>query len=114
MKPEVREVFYSEEYLEYYDSLDEKTKEKYDYVVQIIKTQYVVNKKFVKNLKEAEFYEARIMVGNNEHRTLLFAIDNDNFIEAIRVLLLNSFLKKDSKQYQGEIKKARSILQKYV
>ena len=114
MKHEIREVFYSREYQEYYDSLNEKTKEKYDYVVQIIKTQYVVNKKFVKNLEEAEFYEARISVGNNEYRTLLFAIDNDSFIESKRVLLLNSFLKKDSKQYKSEIKKARSILKKYV
>ena len=114
MKPEIREVFYSEEYQEYYDTLDEKTKEKYDYVIQIIKTQYVVNKKFVKNLEESEFYEARISVGSNEYRTLLFAIDNASFIESKRVLLLNSFLKKDSKQYKSEIKKARSILKKYV
>lgn len=72
MKPEIREVFYSEEYLEYYDSLDEKTKEKYDYVVQIIKTQYVVNKKFVKKKKlnsmEQEYRQVTMSI---EHCSLL-------------------------------------------
>jgi len=29
-----------------------------------------------------------------------------------RVILLNSFLKKDSKQYKAEIKKARIIIEK--
>lgn len=54
------------EYDEYYASLDEKIKVKYDYV------------------------------------------------EIKRVLLLNSFLKKDTKQYKGEIETARQILKKYT
>ena len=105
----VRETYHSDEYEAYYDSLDERIKEKYDYVEQIIRTQYVVSKKFIKNLEGTEFYEARISVGTNEYRTIVFAIDANNFMESKQVLFLNSFLKKDTKQYKGEIKKARNI-----
>lgn len=110
----IRETIHSKEYDEFYDSLDEKTKVKYDYVETIIKTQYVVNKKFVKNLEDTEFYEARISVGYNEYRTIIFAIDTRSFIESKRVFFLNSFLKKGTKQYKGEIEKARTILNKYI
>ena len=103
MNEDVRETIHSQEYDEYYASLDEKTKIKYDYVETIIKTQYVVNKKFVKNLEGTEFYEARISVGNNEYRTIIFAIETLSFMESKRVLFLNSFLKKSTKQYKSEI-----------
>ena len=102
------------EYDEYYAGLDEKTKTKYDYVELIIRTQYVVNKKFVKNLEGTEFYEARVSVGSNEHRTIVFTIDSHSFMECKRVLLLNSFLKKSTKQYKGEIETARQIMNKYI
>ncbi len=114
MNEDIRETFHSLEYDEYYSSLDAKTRLKYDYVELIIKTQYVVNKKFVKNLEGTEFYEARISVGTNEHRTIIFAIDSRSFMECKRVLLLNSFLKKNTKQYKGEIETARKILNKYI
>lgn len=110
----IRETYHSKEYDEYYASLDEKIQAKYDYVEMIIKTQYVVNNKFVKSLEESEFYEARISVGTNEYRTIMFAIDSASFIESKKVLFLNSFLKKGSKQYKGEIATARKILKKYI
>ena len=114
MNEDIRETIHSEEYDEYYASLDEKTKAKYDYVEMIIKTQYVVNKKFVKNLEGTEFYEARISIGNNEYRTIIFAVETLSFMESKRVLFLNSFLKKGTKQYKGEIEIARRILEKYI
>jgi len=114
MNEDIRETFHSREYDEYYRSLDVKTRIKYDYVESIIKSQYVVNQKFVKKLEESEFYEARISVGSNEHRTILFAIDSVSFIESKRVLFLNSFLKKSSKQYRGEIEIAHKILNQYI
>ena len=113
MNKDIGETYHSLEYEEYYASLDEKTKAKYDYVETIIKTQYVVSRKFVKNLEGTEFYEARISVGTKEHRTIVFAIDSISFMESKRVLFLNSFLKKDTKQYRGEIEIARQIMNKY-
>ena len=71
MNEDIREAIHSVEYDEYHASLDEKTMAKYDYVEMIIKTQYVVNKKFVKNLEDTEFYEARVSIGNNEYRTII-------------------------------------------
>ena len=114
MNDDVRETIHSEEYEEYYNSLNEKTKEKFDYVETIIKTQYVVNSKFVKNIEGTDFYEARISIGTNEHRTIVFVIDSNSFIESKRVLFLNSFLKKSTKQYKNEIDTARKILKKYT
>lgn len=114
MNENIRETIHSVEYDEYYASLDEKIKAKYDYVEMIIKTQYVVNKKFVKNLEETEFYEARVSVGSNEYRTIIFAIETSSFIESKRVLFLNSFLKKGTNKYKGEIEIARRILKKYI
>ena len=96
----------------YFKSLDRKIQAKYDYTVQLMQTQKVVSEKFVKKIQKTEFYEVRISIGTNEYRTMLIAIDNANFVEATRVVLLNSFLKKDSKQYQKEIEKARTILEK--
>ena len=114
MNEDIRETFHSLEYDEYYAGLDEKIKVKYDYVEMIIRTQYVVNKKFVKNLEGTEFYEARVSVGNNEYRTVIFAIESLSFMESKRVLFLNSFLKKSTKQYKGEIEIARQIIKKYM
>ena len=114
MNEDIRETIHSPEYEEYYASLDERTKAKYDYVESIIKTQYVVSTKFVKNLEGTEFYEARVSVGNNEYRTIIFAVESLSFIESKRVLFLNSFLKKGTKQYKGEVETARQILRKYM
>ena len=47
-------------------------------------------------IRSAEFDELRISVGN-EYRVILFTIDHENFIEAERLLLLNGFMKKSTK-----------------
>lgn len=52
----------------------------------------------------------RVSVGTNEYRTVLFAIDHENFIEARNIILLTGFLKKDKKDYKKQIDKAISIL----
>lgn len=114
MNGDVRETYHSEEYDLYYATLDERIRVKYDYVEAIIKSQYVVSQKFVKHLENSEFYEARVSVGSNEYRTVLFAIDTASFMGSKRVLFLNSFLKKNNKQYRSEVEKARKILTKYI
>lgn len=113
MNKEIREVYYSKVYEDYYGKLSDSVKEKYDYVEYIIKTIRVVNKKFVKHLEDTDLYEARMLVGNNEYRTILFAIDRESFVEASRILFLNSFLKKSTKDYKKEIKTAYKILENY-
>lgn len=110
----VRNIIFSDEFEEYYASLNEPMKKKYDYALQIVKSQYVVSSKIVKNLENTDFYELRISISSNEYRTILLAIDHDNFMQSRNVLLLNSFLKKDTKQYKAEIKKAGNIVKRYL
>lgn len=114
MNAVIREILYTEEYKAYYNSLAARVQTKYDYVEQIIRTQYIVSEKFIKHLGDTNFYEARVSVGTNEYRTILFAIETRSFMESKRVLFLNSFLKKDNKQYKKEIKTAEGILAKYI
>ncbi len=109
----IREATYTKEFDEYYQGLPKKIKDKYDFVFEILLTKYVVSRKFVKRLEKTEFYEMRVSVGNNEYRTVLFAIDADNFMECHRMVMLNSFMEKSSKQYPAEIKKAERILKEW-
>ncbi len=106
----IRKVLKTEEFNNFFNSLDKRVQAKYDYSILILETQKIVSTKFVKKIQETEFFEVRVSTGTNEYRTMLIATDNINFMEATQVVLLNSFLKKDEKQYRQEIKKARTIL----
>lgn len=108
----VREVYRTPEFEEFYASQQPKVQLKFDYVVNIIATIYNVSTKFVKHLEKTDLYEMRVSVGTNEYRTVLFAIDHDNLIEAKNVILLNAFLKKDNKDYRKQIEKACAILKR--
>lgn len=52
----------------------------------------------------------RVSVGNNEYRTILFAVDKPNIIESTKIVLLNGFLKKSTKEYRKQIELAQYIL----
>ena len=100
--------------MDYYWTLNSKIREKYSYVVQIIESQKVVNEKFVKKLEGTHFYEARVSFGTNEYRSVLFTIDADSFMKCSRLIFLNGFLKKSTKDYKKEICKAEKILNKLM
>lgn len=106
----VRTVLRTPEFMVFYEALSEKIKMKFLYVINVIATIYNVSTKFIKRLENSDLYEMRVSVGKNEYRTILFAIDHDNFIEAKTVILINAFLKKDNKDYRRHIEKAKSIL----
>ena len=108
----IRSVFKTAEYESFYLSLNDKIKTKFDYVINVISTIYNVPTKFVKHLENTDLYEMRVSVGTNEYRTVLFAIDHENFIEAKNIILLNAFLKKGNKDYRKQIEVAESILNK--
>ena len=114
MMETIRNILFSEEFELYYNNLESRIKEKYNYALNIIRTQRVVNKKFVKHLENTDFYELRISISRDEYRTIMFAIDSDSFIESNTVLLLNSFLKKNTKQYRSEIQTAEKIIKRYM
>lgn len=113
MDERIREAAYTKEFDEYYHGLPQKVRDKYDFVFEIMFTKYVVSTKFVKRLEKTEFYEMRVSLGNNEYRTVLFAIDAENFMECTRMVMLNSFVEKGTKQYHAEIKKAERLLKEW-
>lgn len=94
---------------EFYNSLPENVQNKVKYALNIIAEVKVVNTKLVKKLVETDFYELRISVGN-EYRVILFTIDQESFVEAEQILLLNGFMKKSTKDYKKELQKAQRIL----
>lgn len=112
MKP-LRSIKRTREFDEFYFALADRVQSKYDYVLEIVRNQYVVNKKFVKHLEGTPFYELRVSVSTNEYRTVIVAVDADDFMSSTKVLLMNSFLKKGTKQYKAEIKKAYEIFNEW-
>ena len=108
----IRNVVYTDEFNEFYNTLSERVAEKLDEGIFYLQTIYVLSAKFVKKLEgtDENLYELRTSVGHNEYRTILFSTDHDNIIQAKEIVLLNGFLKKDTKSYQKEIKKATNIL----
>lgn len=105
-----RTILYTDEFKEFYDSLDEKVKKKIDYVIVLIKDFKLIHTDFVKRLVNTDLYEMRVSVGTNEYRSILFSIDHENVIESTQVIILSGFLKKSTKDYDKQIKKAEKIL----
>ena len=108
-----RDIRMTETFVEFLKSLEPKVRKKYLYVIQVLKTESVVSEKFIKHLENTNLYEMRVSLSSNEYRTIVFSIDAVNIISATKVLLLNSFLKKDMKQYRSEINKAVKLLEEW-
>ncbi|MDD5988971.1 MAG: type II toxin-antitoxin system RelE/ParE family toxin [Bacteroidales bacterium] len=106
----IRELYFSEEFWEFYSLQSEIVKKKFEYVFGIVRKEKVITTKFIKRLVDTDLYEMRVSVGTNEYRTVLFAINHSNLMLASKILVLNAFLKKSSKDYNKEIKKAIKIL----
>lgn len=107
---DIRTIFRTEEFEEFYNSLNERVKDKFEYTFGLVQTVYALPVKYVKHLDGTDLYEMRVSVGSNEYRTVLFAIDNSNVILSTKIILLNGFLKKSTKDYDKQIAKAVRIL----
>lgn len=107
---EIRNVLYSEEFKEFRESLDKRALDKLEDNVSVLKTVYVLSTKFVKRIVNTNLYEMRVSVGYNEYRSILFTLDHENIIQATKIILLTGFLKKSSKDYGKQIKRAINIL----
>lgn len=108
--PNIRTIFRTPEFDEFYNSMPQKVKDKFEYVFKVVQSVYNITTKFVKHIENTDLYEMRVSVGSNEYRTILFAIDHDNIIESSKIILLNGFLKKSSKDYSRQINRAITIL----
>lgn len=105
----IRDLILSPEYRDFERNLPERARLKLLYALNILETITPLSRKFVKKLTNTDFYELRITV-DHEIRVILFAIDNDNINLASKVILLNGFIKKSTKDYNKEIQKATNIL----
>ena len=75
---DIRELYFSDEFVKFYDMLQDKVKAKFEHTMDVIRTEYVLSTKFVKHLENTDLYEMRVSVSTNEYRTILFAVDDDN------------------------------------
>lgn len=104
-----RHIRYSEEFYLFKTELSERASEKLDYCIAILQTEMPLSQKFVKKVIGSDFYELRVSV-DNEIRVILFAIDNANISLATEIIVLNGFVKKSTKDYDKQIRKAYNIL----
>ena len=107
---DIRTIYKKEEFEEFYNDLNARVKDKFEYTFELVQTVYALPVKYIKHLDGTDLYEMRVSVGSNEYRTVLFAIDNSNVILATKIILLNGFLKKSTKDYDKQIAKAIRIL----
>lgn len=94
---------YFERFLE---NLQPKVQEKIKYGLLLLKTQEVLNNKFVKHIEDG-IYELRTKVGSDIFR-VFFIFDEGNI-----VVLFNGFQKKTQKTPKNEIEKAKQIKEAY-
>lgn len=109
----MREVLITSECLEFIDNQNERVSTKFYQLIEVIGEVKIVHANFVKKLKNTDFYELRIKAGN-EIRIILFTMDHSSFAESTKVVCLNGFRKKSTKDYTKAIKIADSILKTYL
>jgi phage-related protein len=103
-----RILFYGNYFLDFYNSQDEKTKEKIDFVLDLIKNVERVPIKFLKYLEGTDsLYEIRVTVISGSIRIFSF------FDEGKQIILINCFTKKTNKTPKNEIKKALKLKEEY-
>jgi len=108
----MRNLQFTDEFLEFINQSESNVKTKINYLFEVIKTQSVINSKVAKKLVNTDFYEIRLQV-NNEYRVIVFTLDHDNITQSKEILFLNGFIKKSTKDYDKQIKKAAKILEQW-
>ncbi len=108
-----RVIYKTREYEDFCNGLDDFVINKINYLETIIRRGKMVSSKVAKKLVNTDLYELRILL-NNQYRVLFFTIDSENLSEATEVLFLCGFLKKSTKDYKQQIKKANKILKQWT
>ena len=105
----IREIYYFKDYyLDFFNSLNEDIKLKFNWTLQLIATVDRVPKKYLKHLSGTSgLYEVRVEVGSNIYRVFCF------FDEGQLVVLMNGFVKKTRKTPKNEIELAERIKKEY-
>ncbi len=100
-------IIYSEEVLEFLNSLDDKVKEKI--MFNINKSKYVIDNELFKKLKGTDIWEFRTKYNGSIYRVFAFW---DTALDTL-VVTTHGIVKKTQKTPPKEIKKAENIRTEY-
>lgn len=102
-------IAYKDYFIKFYKAQDQKTQEKIEYILDLVRFEKQVPKKFFKYLEESQgIYEVRITTTFKSIRILSF------FDKGELIVLGNCFVKKTQKTPKKEIKLAERLKQEYM
>lgn len=102
-------IIYKSYFIDFYKSQEPKVQNKIEYVLDMIRFEKQVPKKFFKSLENTNgIYEVRIITAFKSIRILCF-LDNGNI-----VVLANCFIKKTQKTPKKEINLAQKLKKEYL
>jgi len=105
----VRDIYYYKDYyLNFFNSLNEDEKLKFNWTLQLIATINRVPEKYLKYINDTDgLYEIRVEVSSNIYRVFCF------FDKGKIIVLINGFQKKTQKTPKKEIELADRIKKEY-
>lgn len=105
----VRNIFYYKRYyLDFFQSLDNEVKKKFNWTLRLITTIERVPTKFFKHIEGSTgLYEVRVEFGGNIYRVFSF------FDQGRLVILINGFQKKSQQTPKKEIDRAEKLKKEY-
>ena len=105
----IRNIFYYKNYyLDFFETLDDEIKRKFNWTLKLIATVERIPNKYFKHIKNSTgLYEIRVEVGSNIFRVFSF-FDKGNL-----VILINGFQKKSRKTPRKEIELAEKLKKQY-
>ncbi len=102
-------IIYREYFLDFFKAQEDKVQEKIQYVLDLVRFERHVPKKFLKALENSDqIYEVRVITTFKNIRILCF------FDEGDLVVLVNCFLKKTQKTPKREIALAEKLKREYL
>jgi phage-related protein len=104
-----RIIAYKDNFIKFYQSQEDKVQLKIEYVLDMVRFEKQVPKKFFKHLENTDgIYEVRVITTFKSIRILCF-MDKGEL-----VVLTNCFLKKTQKMPRKEIKMAEKLKKEYM
>lgn len=102
-------IFYKKYFVGFYKAQEDKVQEKIEYVLDLIRFERKVPKKFFKALENTDgIYEVRVITAFKSIRILCF------FDEGNLVVLTNCFIKKSQKTPRKEIRLSERLKKEYL
>jgi len=105
----LRNIFYYKSYyLDFYKTLDNNVKRKFNWTLKLISTLERVPIKYFSHITNSSgLFEIRVEVGSNIYRVFSF------FDKGQMIILINGFQKKSQKTPKKEIEKAEKLKKQY-